>query len=107
MRPGLWGGGLEQGPHSSQDGVTERRNAPFCSKMHIYFFVPLSFIILLCYNQKEERKEAPGMNGSPCGLKKELVCDKMIPDGNRGIQPADGFVWYDLPAEGGDDGNFR
>ncbi len=38
------------------------------------------------------------MNGSPCGLKKELVCDKMIPDGNRGIQPADGFVWYDLPA---------
>ena len=40
------------------------------------------------------------MNGSPSGLKKERVCDRMALDGNRKIQSADDFVRYDLPTGG-------
>ena len=36
------------------------------------------------------------MNGLSFCLKNKALCDKMIPDGNRRIQPADGFVQYDL-----------
>ena len=40
------------------------------------------------------------MNGSPCGLKKDRVCDRMALDGDRKKQSADGFVRYDLPTGG-------
>jgi len=50
-------------------------------------FVPLSFIILLCYNEKRERDS--GMNGLSFCLKNKALCDKMLMDGNKRIQPAD------------------
>ena len=43
-----------------------------------------------------KEKGGSGMNGLSFCLKNKALCDKMIPDGNRRIQPADGFVQYDL-----------
>ena len=40
------------------------------------------------------------MNGSSFCLKNKSFCDKMMSDGNRRIQPAKGFVRYDLPVGG-------
>jgi hypothetical protein len=40
------------------------------------------------------------MDGTSFCLKNKPACDKMVLDGNRRIQPAEGFIRYDLPTGG-------